>query len=154
MDQLYNCSTEDSKQVDYNNLIEDKCLIADNNNLKNYTLKYKINEQIHCKELPIILLKTNNINESIKLFITDLKLVVADNETDIQLNDSKYCPLINNNNNLTEDQSMFASSTRIWMGITFAIVGALIIFGFILFYEKVIRKKFMYSSVRRQESVI
>ncbi|CAG2108784.1 unnamed protein product, partial [Medioppia subpectinata] len=108
----------------------DKCLTADTNQLTNYSLKYTLNEQIFCKSLPIITLQTHNTYEVIEISITDLNVVYTDIGTPISPNTGQ-CPLIGDidGNPNSEPPISLATSTQVWIGVGYAIVGAIVIFA-------------------------
>jgi hypothetical protein len=132
-------------------LPRDKCLVA-NNKMFNYLMQYKINEQINCLELPIVTLETNNKEESIEVSINNFTLIVSKGELDIPFrSDGGLCSLVPGDSAVNEGQNLFAGHMEIWIGVTYAIIGGVLIFGVVLLYEKVIRKRFSYTSVERKE---
>ncbi|CAG2118681.1 unnamed protein product, partial [Medioppia subpectinata] len=153
-EQMKTCSptqtTADTADVyKYSN---NKCLTADTNQLTNYSLKYTLNEQIFCKSLPIITLQTHNTYEVIEISITDLNVVYTDIGTQISPNTGQ-CPLIGDidGNPNSEPPISLATSTQVWIGVGYAIVGAIVIFGLILVYEKFIKTRIFYTSIHTQE---
>ncbi len=149
-DQLETCSSQKKEIIGFNTP-PDRCLVA-NNKMFNYLMQYKINDQINCLELPIVTLETNNKEESIEVLINDLNLIVSKGELDIPFQkDGGSCPLVSEDSAVNEGQNLFAGHMKIWIGVTYAIIGGVLIFGIVLLYEKVIRKKFSYTSVERKE---
>lgn len=143
LDKIETCSAGQT-----NTRTVDKCLIAETKDLSDLSLKYTIDEQIFCRHLPLIVL--NNNKASIDLLLTDLKLVVIDGQANGISRNSQFCPLISDNND-KDIEGLFAGSTRIWVGISFAAVGALLMFGFAFVYEKFCRERLLYRAVERQD---
>ena len=129
---------------------ENKCLIASKENLSELSVKYKIGEQINCKQLPLIALKVNNTDELIEVLITDFRLSITNSKTKTLDERSKeFCPFVANIVN--EENSWFAGNNKIWITIGVSIGGALIMFGFVFLYEKFVRDRFWYYLVNGQE---
>ncbi len=150
-DQLETCSSRKKEIIGFIYSPFDKCLVA-NNKMFNYLMQYRINEQINCLELPIVTLETNNKEESIEVSINNFNLIVSKGELDIPFeSDGGVCPLVSEDSAVNEGQNLFAGHMKIWIGVTYAIIGGVLIFGIVLLYEKVIRKRFSYTSVERKE---
>ncbi|CAG2166556.1 unnamed protein product, partial [Oppiella nova] len=86
-----------------------------------------INEQIFCKQLPQIILNTHNKGDIIEVAINHFNAVYTNNETLISQN-TGLCPLNDEGTTSAEPPTSLAGSTKIWVGIGFAITGAFIIF--------------------------